>query len=405
MNIRFRSIAVVVMMMTITFGCSKNKVNLPAKGVPFTDSVYGTEIVRVTDKEIDGYSGPGIQNEYARNDAYNCDGSRIIMRGNDGTWYVYDANSYKLLRDISSIVQQDPEPRWDAVQPNIFYYVALAELKSYDISTGISTTVHDFSTDISGAYVIRNRGEGDASLDSRYWCFMVNDSLWNLLAVIVYDKQTDSIVGQKTNFPEGIDWVSMDMSGNHAIIGYESQVAEVFSRDFSVSVILPERANGHMDLALDASGADVMVYQNNATDWIAMADLATGTEINLVQIPFDVNTDIGLHFSGNCDNTPGWVLVSTYGAKNPPSGMVHSWMDNLLFMIELKANPRIIKLAMTNSYTSENAGDVEKNYFAECFASINRAGTRVIFGSNWGDLAKDEYSDAYQLTMPAGWNQ
>ncbi|HEX7319809.1 MAG TPA: hypothetical protein VF399_05570 [bacterium] len=401
----FVNASVLLVVISSLPGCSKNETVIPEKGVPFTDSLYSTTIVRITDKETDGYSGPGIQNEYARNDAYNYDDSRIMMRGNSGTWYVYDASNYQLLSDVSSVANQEPEPRWDAADPDIFYYVNQARLMSYDIGTGSSATIHDFSGDIANASYIRNRGEGDASLDSRHWCFMVEDSSWNLISVIVYDKQTDSIVGQKTSFSEGLDWVSMDMSGNHAIVGYESQTAEVFSLDLNASVVLPERANGHMDLALDAGGNDVMVYQNTATDWIAMADLATGTEIPLVQIPFDINTDIGLHFSGNCDATPGWVLVSTYGAKNPPAGEEHSWMDNLLFMVELKANPRVIKLAYTNCFTAQNADDVEKNYFAECFASINRAGTKVIFGSNWGDVSQAEYSDGYQLTMPSGWNQ
>jgi hypothetical protein len=401
----FVSISALLVVFFGLTGCSKNETVIPEKGMPFTDSLYNATIVRITDKEIDGYSGPGIQNEYARNDAYNCDDSRIMMRGNDGTWYVYDAASYELLSDVSSIAYQEPEPRWDATDPDIFYYVNQTRLMSYDISTGASATIHDFSGDITNASYIRNRGEGDASLDSRYWCFMVEDSSWNLISAIVYDKQADSIVGQKTSFSEGLDWVSMDMSGNHAIVGYESQTAEVFSLDFSTSVVLPERANGHMDLALDAGGNDVMVYQNTLTDWIAMADLATGTEVNLAQIPFDINTDIGLHFSGNCDATPGWILVSTYGAKNPPAGEAHSWMDNLLFMVELKANPRVIKLAYTNCFTAQNADDVEKNYFAECFASVNRAGTKVIFGSNWGDVSKTDYSEGYQLTMPSGWDQ
>jgi hypothetical protein len=90
-----------------------------------------------------------------------------------------------------------------------------------------------------------------------------------------------------------------------------------------------------------------MVFQSNTTDSITMVDLVTGAATPLVAIPFDVSTDIGLHFSGNCAGTPGWVLVSTYGAENPPSGQAHSWMDNLLFMVELKADPRIVKLCRT----------------------------------------------------------
>ena len=156
-----------------------------------------------------------------------------------------------------------------------------------------------------------------------------------------------------------------------------------------------------MDLALTSDYSDVIVYQNTATDWIAMADLDTGVETQLVQIPFSVNSDIGLHFSGNCANTPGWVLVSTYGSKNTLPDENHSWMDTQLFMVELKANPSIWRIAHTHSYTSlEYTG--EKNYFTEAFASINTRGTKIYFGANWGNFDTD-YTDTYQVTLPQEW--
>lgn len=65
----------------------------------------------------------------------------------------------------------------------------------------------------------------------------------------------------------------MDMSGNYCVIGYGSRNAQIFSRNLSTMKDLPAGASGHMDLALDANGRDVVVYQNNATDFIAMADL------------------------------------------------------------------------------------------------------------------------------------
>jgi hypothetical protein len=156
-----------------------------------------------------------------------------------------------------------------------------------------------------------------------------------------------------------------------------------------------------MDLAFSADSSDVMVFQSNTTDSITMVDLATGTATPLLAIPFDVNTDIGLHFSGNCSATPGWCLVSTYGAENPPSGQSHTWMDNLLFMVELKADPRVVKLCRTRCYTGKNP---QSNYFAEAYATVNRSGTRVYFGSNWGDYTQD-YTDAYEVDLPSGWNQ
>jgi hypothetical protein len=156
-----------------------------------------------------------------------------------------------------------------------------------------------------------------------------------------------------------------------------------------------------MDLALTSDGKDVMVYQNNANDWIAMADLDKGVETRLVFIPFNVTVDIGLHFSGNCAKTPGWVLVSTCGSKNPPPDETHSWMDTQLFMVELKTNPAIWRIAHTHSYLSLDYTD-EKNYFAETFASINTASTKIYFGSNWGNFSSD-YTDTYVVTLPQSW--
>jgi len=383
-------------------GCQKTTPILTGKGVPFTDSLYGTTMLRITDKSIDGYSGPGIENEYARADAENCDGTRIILRGQDGQWYVYRRSDYTTagtLGDISS--GEELEPRWDATDPDVFYHVWNSELRSFNVVTGTANTVHNFQDEFPACMYITTKTEGDASLDRRYWCFMVEDSAFNVVAVACYDRQLDSVVGSKAGFPDVINWASMDMSGSHCIVGYESSPAQAFTRDFGTMTQLPPGATGHMDVAWTLDSGDAMVFQSNTTDSITMVDLVTGAATPLVSIPFDVSTDIGLHFSGNCAATPGWVLVSTYGAENPPSGQAHSWMDNLLFMVELKADPRIVKVCRTGCYTGKNP---QSNYFAEAYATVNRAGNRVCFGSNWGVYTQD-YTDAYEVRLPTGWNQ
>lgn len=148
-------------------------------------------------------------------------------------------------------------------------------------------------------------------------------------------------------------------------------------------------------------GRDVYVYQNVRTDFISMADMGTGRETRLLRIPFDVNPDIGLHVSGNCNGTRGWALVSTYGAMEPPPGKKHAWMDEQLLMLELTAKPRVWRIAHTQSYTSDDYSG-EKNYYAEAFASINTGGTRIYWGSNWRRYSPD-YSDAYRVILPDKW--
>jgi len=385
-----------------TAPCTTRDSGLPAKGIAFTDSCFHCAITRITDRQTDSYSGPGIENEYARTDPENSDGSRIMLRGNDGEWYLYDARNLQLLHHLDIAGGgEEPEPRWSPSRANLFYYIYGPELREYDISTDTSRSIHDFHFDLPAAAYITTRTEGDASTDRGAWCFMIEDDTFAPIAVITYDMTHDLLLGQRTQFPDAINWVSMDPSGRHCLIGYESREGEVCSPDFSSNHNLPAGASGHMDLAVDAAGRDVLVYRSSTTDWIAMTDLDHISEVELLEIPFPTNTDIGLHFSGNCVRTPGWVLVSTYGSRNPPSGRSHSWMDEQIFMVELKTDPRIWRIAHTHSFTSLDY-EGEKNYFAEAFATINRTGTRIVFGSNWKDMTTD-YSEAYRIDLPEGW--
>ena len=395
-------------------------VALPAKGSSIADPNFHTTITRISDKTVDGYSGPGIQNEYARTDPENSDGTHVILRGNDGTWYLYNTANNQMIKQLNiEGGGEEPEPKWEANNPKIFYYLFGTELRTYNIDTDASTVIHDFKAEFPAASYITTKVEGDASLDRRFWCFMVENDAdpRATLAVIVYDKTNNNIVGQKTSFPDSINWVSMDMSGQHAVVGYDASDAQVFPRNLSSAKTLSVGARGHMDFALTADGRDVMVYQKTTVvDVIAMAELDSVAETQLVTIPFDVNTDIGIHVSGNCSQTPGWALISTYGAQNPPTGQAHSWMDTQLFMVELKANPRIWRIAHTHCYTFLNPPDPndpdpnhpQTNYIAEAFAAINTRGTKIYFGSNWDTFTTypilTEYTDAYQIVLPSNWS-
>lgn len=379
---------------------------MPAKAARFSDPSFSTTLQRITEKK-DGYQGPGIENEYSKMDPANSDATLLVLRGNTAAYYLYDLSRCSLLRKISAFDDcefTEPEPRWDRTDPKLFYYICDTQLRSYDTGSHRSKVIHDFKKEFPTAAYVTTKGEGDASLDRRFWCFMVEGSEDDLIAVICYDKAEDRVVGRKTGgFPDSLNWVGMSMSGEHCIVGYEDKAiyTQVFSRDFQETVKLPEGSAGHGDAALAADGRDVYVYQNVRNDYICMADMASGDETRLLHIPFEVNPDIGMHVSGNCAGTPGWAMVSTYGAEEPPEGAKHSWMDNQLFMVELKASPRVWRVAHTVSYTQKRATG-EKNYYAEAFAAVDTGGTRVFWGSNWRDF-KQDYTDAYQALLPPGW--
>jgi hypothetical protein len=75
-------------------------------------------------------------------------------------------------------------------------------------------------------------------------------------------------------------------------------------------------------------------------------------------------------------------------------------MDNLLFFVELKTDPRVVKMCRTRCFTGKNP---QPNYFAEAYATVNREGSRVYFGSNWG-IYDTDYTDCYEAELPSGWS-
>jgi len=222
---------------------------MPGKAALMQEPTFLTTLQRITERE-DGYLGPGIENEYSKMDPANCDGTLVVLRGNTAAFYLYDAVSCKLLRQIKAFDDCDyaePEPRWDPSNAKVFYYPCNMKLMSYDCGTNTSKTVRDFRSDFPDGAYITTKAEGDASLDRRYWCFMVEDSKNELVSVMCYDRIQDRVLGRKdTGFPDAINWVGMSMSGDYCIVGYEDKAiyTQVFSRDFAHTVTLPDGSAG-----------------------------------------------------------------------------------------------------------------------------------------------------------------
>jgi hypothetical protein len=376
---------------------------MPSKGKPVTDPTFHTTFQRVSQRSVDGYPSPAMTPEYAKVDPSNADGTRLILRGLDAQWYLYDTATFTLLNGgpIPNLPQDEIEPRWDAHDPNIFYYRESDDLafRRFDISTNTSAAVHDFAGEIPGGVTILNDSEGDSSTDSRYWAFEIRGDppdAGNILGLVTYDRVADRVIGKKLIPKGGLmpNWVGVDASGTHVIFPPEDGINPLvaYHLDFSHAVSITVSA-GHSDVAVDGQGRDVIVYQDNANDTISMADLETGRVTRLIPIPFDINPDIGIHISGNSVRKPGWVLVTTGGSSYA------SWMDRQFWMLELVADGRVWRLGWTRLRQCPTASDF--NYFAEGWATINKAGTRLWWQSN-GDVAActSDDEDVYQMTLP-----
>ena len=373
---------------------------------PFRDPVFGTCIVRVTDRRTDlaaGDASEGLKNEYSRVQAFNADGSRILVRGTAGTWYLYDARTLQPVRELPI----DFDPRWDAKDPNLIYYSSGTALVALDATTGDQRLVHDFAADFPGRSLaaVWMRHEGSPSADGRYWGLMAEDENWLTIALLVYDLWENRVVAVRERDPSEIDSVSISPLGNY-LLAYEDTYCEpgklgddaqpcglmVYDRELQNGRGLL-RLIGHSDLALDAQGREVLVYQDIDTDHISMLDLETGVVTALWPIDFS-HTPIGLHISGRGFECPGWALISTHDGD--PGA--YTWMDDQVFAIELRPNGGVVRLAHTHSLVDP---DQEHDYWAEPQATTNPDFTRILFTSNWGRLGTAAV-ETFLIELPGG---
>jgi len=384
----------------------------PAPRQWFTDPTFGTCLVRVTDRKHDlspGDASTGLVNEYARVQAFSADGSRLLVRGTEGTWYLYDAQSLVPLQELPLVV----EPRWDTSDPDLIYYLDATRLMSYELSTGAQNEIHDFAPDFPDQKLsaVWTRYEGGPSRDRQYWGLMAEDEDWLPVALVVYDRETGAVALRDLRGVPGveqdIDHVTMSPLGTYLLASFDKacepgQLGDdahpcglmVYERDLTQGRGLL-RIIGHYDPALDAQGREVIVYQDIDTDQIAMLDLQTGEVTPLWDIDFS-HTAIGLHFSGLAYERPGWAVISTYD----DSDATYTWMDDQVFVVELETGGCVMRLAHTHSVRDE---EQELDYWAEPHASTNADLTRVVFGTNWGRSGTGE-AEMFMIQLPPDWS-
>lgn len=174
----------------------------PSKG-ECIDTKFGLDLCRFTDMTTESptptsTSQKGIRAVYTRW-RHDSATKKYVYFEHETTNYrtiVYYYNNMSVFKNITEIYSMENfELRWDAYDDNILYYVSGCTFRQYNLSTGTTSLIHDFTDIEPTCTVAMNDVEGDSSMNSRYWAFMLLQGT-TIKDWVTYDKTTNTILGK-----------------------------------------------------------------------------------------------------------------------------------------------------------------------------------------------------------------
>ncbi len=269
------------------------------------------------------------------------------------TYRSADDSVFTVLNDVFSA--ESAEFRWDhsPARANTMCYVAGCEFRSYDLDTRTSSLVHDFQVEFPSCGHRLNNVEGDSSVDSRYWAFMIQGPydgwMFPMQAIVTFDRKQDTILGtldlakfhamggSGDNLPRP-NMVDISPLGNKVVALFGRTNKEdsfdgphAYDFDFSNPVKVCNDET-HSGWAFNANGDEMYVCQvNNANgtnapaNGIAATNILTGKTQALI-FHEDLGWDVGgFHFGRFYDSSIGeWDYMTTYSNASSST----SWARN-----------------------------------------------------------------------------
>lgn len=395
----------------------------PAVGDFFFDLHFGTVLVRTT--ETDGIRG---RHEYSRFDPFNKDQSMIILDP-VAWWNVYSTQSFPYNQVGNFIITLDiDEPRWDPNDPNLIWGLGEFSIETVNVSTGQTTVIKDFSVDpVTGPiiaqeniYRITTMGEGESSLDKRYWAFFLQGDEqedYNQQYIFTWDGDADTVLGVYEIAPDEIeiDCVGMSALGNWVWIAGEDYnggnlVGLTMANKELTQFHRLDYTSAHSDVGLDSDGNEVIVMQNVLTEYIDLIPIDLNTQpildseqgyentnrTPLVRLFYSDESPYGFQsgFHISC-NVPGYCVISTYIKSELQE---QNWLDRTNILVRLdRSDPRAFYLSKVYN--------TRETYWEGTQATISNDGSKIVWASNWNQNVGQEEVFLMQLDMPPNWRE
>ena len=349
----------------------------------FTENLSSNTVTRISDSNVFGTTGQNLRHNYSVDQPWNSNGQLIKLAGYPAA--ILDANTYDFLY-WSGIPSS---AKWSNLLPNIMYGTSSNRLVSYDVTDNSTTTLRTFS---NYTHIDIGFGKGNLSNDDQFIGLVGENGSTKTL--IVYNIQTDEIIGERTLTSGVLSWFSVSPLGNYAIAAYgadgpsTSQGYNVYDLDMTNERHLYDYS-AHADVGIDVNGNEVIVAYGNSPQWdegfyLLMVRLDNGDVTNLFSYPGGI---WGGHISCRNINRPGWAYVSEGCCTSNPVA------PREIFAIKLDGSNTIERYAKHHS-------NHQNGYGHQAQAVPNRDGTKVIFASNWNNNFGGAYPPAWVVEVP-----
>lgn len=371
----------------------------PEVGAAIVDPEFRTRIRRITGVPAAEGANAVIKPMYSTMQAWNADETRLILWHREKGHELYDGRTYQFLRSLRLVSPSDIEQiLWDPVDPDVLYYPsnynATPNLMRYRASTDTSEVLKHFDICPTGDWgKLLSMGSDPMYMSWGPSLKVVGLGCGDIK--FLYDISSGRVLGRAT--------VSARIAPQPGATG---QVAWFFDSSVYDAALRPLRklalksASEHSSLGRSATtGHDLfntVVFDappggSEASDvgTLVSFDLQTGQRRVVVGLangyPYPPS---GTHISSIAHKRPGWVAVSVVG---DPRGA--GLLDSELLLANVDTGT-VCRVAHHRSW----AGEGKWGYWAEPHVVISPSGTRLLFGSDWGNGAT---VDTYVVELPA----
>jgi hypothetical protein len=379
-----------------------------------------TSIIGISDAATFGAGESYYRHYYSTNQAWNSDGTRMVLGMNPFEAYFVDGKTFEY--QFTRTTGMPYAPKWSNFDPELMYGISFpngatcCQTPTFGKYFPASNTWQPLHTFPEFTDMAVGGGKGNLSNDDRYAPLHArkpSDPPAPELGrtVVIWDTVTNTEVGRK-NFPYKVGWAAMSPSGNYVVVSTVPPPGtpkyEIYDKQMDLQQILTVHAGGHADIGYDSAGREVILSATTGT-YPALQTTGLADGVSQQQLPKpgepSVTKSIANNIHISCRNIlrPGYCYISGYAIAPPPnvSPPHDAFLFHEVFALKLDGSGLVERYSQDFAANWPILGGPVLDYVRSSMVTPNSDGSLVLFASDWRDAS----ASAVVLDYVAGVDQ